>query len=252
MAIAFMIYSAKITVRAVNDNQNKQCISPKLISPSNQGNKTSPETYYYTGEPVTFITIPFEVEPASCEVSYSCSMSSDAIVDLCNYQKGTTRSKFDPETRIFSFESNDIANFGSQTLSFTITAQSGETSASTSFQLELVNPCFIAELDIGTDIIADKIQYDIYANNKALQIDIDSSYVTLKPDYLQSAIGLCGKVDLNIVRNDRSNILRRLDKIFAFIQTPDESKLVVDTQDYTNAGSYEFLLLASFRDKSYS
>ena len=85
MAIAFMVYSAKITVRAVNDNQNKQCISPKLISQSNQGNKTNPETYYYTGEPVTFITIPFEVEPVTCEVSYSCSMSSDAIVDLCNY-----------------------------------------------------------------------------------------------------------------------------------------------------------------------
>ena len=76
--------------------------------------------------------------------------------------------------------------------------------------------------------------------------------MTLKPDYLQSAISLCGKVDLNIVRNDRSNILRRLDRVFSFIQTPDESKLVIDTQDFEDAGTYEFLLLASFRDKQYS
>ena len=252
MAIALFFYSFNVNISQDIKQNYTQCASPKLTNPLNQRNTTSPETYYYTGDPVTFSTVPFEVEPSSCQVSYSCSMSLNSIVDLCNYQKGTTKSSFDSETGLFTFESNDIANFGSQILSFTVTASSGDASAQTSFQLELINPCFIAELDISTDIIADQIQYDIYANNDALQIDIDPYYVTLQPPHLQSAISLCGEIELNIVRNDRSNILRRLDRIFSFIQTSEESKLIIETQDYSDAGSYQFLLLASFKDRQYS
>ena len=87
------------------------------------------------------------------------------IVDLCNYSSGATTTTFNPKTGDFTFQSDDVVNFGSQSLTFEITATSGESTAATVFHLNLINPCFVAELSIDFDILDSTIEYDVYENN---------------------------------------------------------------------------------------
>ena len=90
-------------------------------------------------------------------------MSPGPIVDLCSYSSGATKTAFDPDAGDFSFESADVVNFGSQSLTFEITATSGESFATIVFQLNLINPCFVAEFDIDFEVLDTTINYDVYA-----------------------------------------------------------------------------------------
>ena len=105
--------------------------------------------YYYEGTS-TFNLIPFTVMPDECHVDYVCY---EPFYRICNYTVGTTVVSFDSNTGDFSFTSSDIETFGTQSLFITITGFSGNSTESFSFDLNLIDLCEVATINIDPTIV---------------------------------------------------------------------------------------------------
>ncbi len=85
------------------------CLAPILNDPG----QTDPADYYYTGT-TSFSMNAFAVAPSECPITYSCSMTAGPSEDLCTYNSsGSTSVTFDASTGDYSFQSTEIATFGS-------------------------------------------------------------------------------------------------------------------------------------------
>jgi len=123
------------------------------------------------------------------------------VSDLCNYSEGGTIAIFDKSTGAFSFNSTDLITFGSQTVTFEITATSGKTTETFTFDLNLINPCLVAEFDIDPDIIHEEIDYNVYSSNLASVISLDLALVSVSHPST-----LCPPYEIDIVKDDYSQL----------------------------------------------
>ena len=129
-------------------------------------------------------------------------------VDLCNYKTPNslrflsesgkdvfTRALFDADTGEFSFASNDIKTFGSQTIVFRISGNSGEMSESFTFEINLIDPCEVSTITIDPDIIGN-ISYNVHQMNSVNTTTLNTSLISLSHD-----TPLC-PLELNIINDD--------------------------------------------------
>lgn len=84
---------------------------------------------------------PFVVEPPVCDFVYSCAVTIGSRTDLCSISDGDTHGVFDPITGDYIFYSIDMANYLPGKYTFEITGTVGTKSASTTFEMTLVDPC---------------------------------------------------------------------------------------------------------------
>ena len=137
------------------------CAIPTIVNP---GNSFINEDYYYSGT-ASLKLIPFTVTPPECTITYECT---ESLLNLCNFSSETTTSTFDTNSGEFSFNSSDITTFGTQTVSFTITGQAGQSTESITYELNFIDPCSASEIVIDPLIIPNSIDFNIHASNSAL------------------------------------------------------------------------------------
>ena len=169
-------------------------------------------------------------------------MRPGPINDLCDFKDENTEAVFDLETGQYTFRSTDLITFGTQKVSFEITARSGDSSSTFTFDLNLVNPCLISEFNIDPDIISQEITHNIYYSNQATQISLDPSMVSQS-----HTSDLCPPYQLNIVSNEKS-----LPDGLVFEYDVDSKQLTIDTNNPQHAGNYDMKVVASYEGGTYS
>ena len=203
--------------------------------------QTNPADYMYSGT-ANFVMNPFTASPAECSVTYSCEMTSGpASYDLCNYTGGTTTTSFDAASGDFSFTSKDFATFGIQTLTFEITGTSGTTTASTSFSLNLIDPCATVQLSTDSSVFAGSVPilYNVYEANSVGQFTLNPSNVELTPDNSD----LCPAIQLDVVYDDVKSIDS---SIFTFDQATNVFSIDTKNTDYSD--TYQWKVIAQFEE----
>ena len=163
---------------------------------------TTPANYYYTNaSQATFsLANPLTVLPVECEIVYSCAMTPVLAHDLCSYTGGTTTTTFSSTTGAYSIASEDNQVFGTQLVSFTITATSGSDTETLIFTLNLIDPCE-ANIVIDPSIISSPINYDIYPSSPPAVYALDSNQVSYSP-----TSPLCSALELRIVNSDNTSL----------------------------------------------
>ena len=116
----------------------------------------SVDSYYYTGatDKIQFTLSPFNVDPSSCALTYTCILSSGPI-NICNINDGTTSGIFSAVTGNYEFQSTDMANYPAQTYELLITGTVGTKSDSFTLTVVLVDPCPTATITLNTTPISD-------------------------------------------------------------------------------------------------
>ena len=109
-----------------------------------------PPDYFYTGQSLslTFELAAFAVEPPVCVFQYSCQVISGDRLDLCQISDGLTQGIFDTISGNYEFYSADMVNYKPGEYVFEITGTIGTKSASATFVMTLVDPCFTTQIDI--------------------------------------------------------------------------------------------------------
>ena len=113
-----------------------------------QSTTTSPAQYNYNGASVSFVVATPGVPHPQCTISYACAVTTGPTDDFCGYSGGsTTTAAFDTLTGSLAFSSTENQVYGSQIVSFEITATSGTASLTIPFTMELLDPCDNQVLD---------------------------------------------------------------------------------------------------------
>ena len=108
------------------------------------------EPYLFTGDSpsLDFLMNPFETDPPSCPVTYSCEMMLGASFDLCQVIDEDTVGSFDTATGNYQLKSTDIENFAEGHYELEITGALGPLTDSITIEIELVNPCPTATITL--------------------------------------------------------------------------------------------------------
>ena len=126
------------------------CGTPSISVPA----QTDPSDYLYTlnSPAASFVMVPFVVNPSSCSIVYSCAVTSGPRSGLCSISDGSTIGTFASSTGDYSFESYDVPNYPEGPYVFQITGTTGsnlDVTDTTTFTLNLINPCTSATLSLN-------------------------------------------------------------------------------------------------------
>lgn len=118
-----------------------------------QATTTTPADYKYDGT-ATFNINPIDVEPSVCPITYSCSEDFPYFDGTCSFTSPEgTISSFNAASGALSFTSPENIKFGSQVVTFTITASVGLNSETFNVIMNLIDPCTDATLNLDPSIV---------------------------------------------------------------------------------------------------
>ena len=154
-----------------------------------------PSDWDYSGTLSWTLTTPFTVNPGFCDVTYSCATTSGptGFADLC------IAGTYNSETGSFSFTTSDKATYPPGLYEITITGTVGDTSDSTTFTFEIIDPCPTANLSLDTLPFPANTDYTLRDAQKNL---LWSETSLLLKDTLVS----CGTPTFVILNSDNSPI----------------------------------------------
>ena len=126
----------------------------------------------------------------------------------------------------------DLLTFGTQLVTFQITATSGSTVSSFSFNLSMKDPCETVVLQV--DPTVDDIEYEINDTNQSETYIISSSLVTLTPP-----TDLCSAVELVILHDDNTPLDN---DVFSYDPATEEFTILTTSRD--DEGVYDIKIVA--------
>ena len=106
--------------------------------------QTNPPPYYYTTDsPLAEMQLdPYLLSSPFCVTTYSCQVLSGPRLDICpGFTDGTTVATFSSANGDYTFNSYDIVNYPAGDYVIEVTATVGPNSDSTTFTLQLSDPC---------------------------------------------------------------------------------------------------------------
>ena len=195
--------------------------------------QNTPADYYYTeDDPIlSFVTQQFTVNPDICQITYSCTILTGGIGNICDVADGQTNGIFDDVTGEYTFMSNDIVNYPPGTYTMEITGTSGAKFDKFTVDLTLVNPCFTVDLRYQPNPFSDHV----YVLRDPM-IELDWQAVDLiNPDTTVD----CGHISVEFFNDDAG--LTALDPdLFIDDQKgdPDNIFRIIYAEDISKKGSY--------------